>query len=48
MHVFFFRKRVLVWGIVLLIAIIVLIVLLRLTGGEAQVYHGIADALGQA
>jgi t-SNARE complex subunit (syntaxin) len=36
MRVFFLKKDVIIWGIVLLIAVIVLIVVFRVKAGEAE------------
>jgi hypothetical protein len=38
MRVFFFRKDVIVWGIILLAVVVLLMVLLRITNGERETF----------
>ncbi|MDN5276175.1 MAG: hypothetical protein PWR01_140 [Clostridiales bacterium] len=46
MRVFFFKKNVIIWGIVLLAVVIALIILLRIAGSGKEVYQGVAAILG--
>ncbi|MCM8901708.1 hypothetical protein KVG29_10800 [Caldicoprobacter algeriensis] len=45
MRVFFFKKDIIIWGIVLLAVVIALIVLLRIAGSGKEMHQGVATIL---
>jgi len=45
-QVFFFKKNVIIWGIIILVIVLALIVLLRIAGSAKEVYQGMVAMLG--